>query len=68
MIQEETIKFYKPANQNDIYVVESLIYPIFSKKTKKDKHYWNETRSLFLSAMKNANLNFYKTYLERALH
>ncbi len=60
MIQEEIIKFYKPANQNDIDVVESLIYPIFSKKIKKNRYYWNEIRSLFLSAMKNANLNFFK--------
>lgn len=63
MIQEEIIKFYKPANQNDIDIVESLIYPIFSKKNKKDKHYWNEIRSLFLSSMKNANLNFFKRYI-----
>ncbi len=60
MIQEETIKFYNPINQNDIEVVESLIYPIFSKKSEKDKHYWNEIRSLFLTAMKNANLNYVK--------
>ena len=63
MIQEETIKFYKPSNQNDIDVVENLIYPIFSKKNEKDKHYWNEIRSLFLSAMKNANLDFFKRYI-----
>ncbi len=60
MIQEEIIKFYKPANQNNIDVVESLIYPIFSKKNNKSRHYWNEIRSLFLSAMKNGNLNFFK--------
>lgn len=63
MIQEEIIKFYKPVNQNDIDVVENLIYPVFSKKNKKDKHYWNEIQSLFLSAMKNANLNFLKRYI-----
>jgi len=63
MIQEEIIKFYKPANQNDIDVVEDLIYPVFSKKNKKNKHYWNEIQSLFLSAMKNANLNFLKRYI-----
>ena len=63
MIQEETIKFYKPANQNDIDIVESLISPIFSKKNQKNKHYWNEIRSLFLSAMKNANLNFFKRHI-----
>ena len=63
MIQEEIIKFYKPANQNDIDVVEDLIYPVFSKKNKKNKHYWNEIKSLFLSAMKNANLNFLKRYI-----
>ena len=35
MIQKETIKFNKPVDQNDIRAVESLIYPIFSKKIKK---------------------------------
>lgn len=60
MIQEEVTKFHKPAHQNDIRNVEDLIYPVFSKKNKKDKHHWNEIRSLFLSAMKNANLNFLK--------
>ena len=60
MIQEETIKFHKPIDQNDISVVESIIYPIFSKKTKEDKHYWNEIRSLLTSAMKNADVNSFK--------
>lgn len=59
MIQEETIKFYKPFNQNDISNVESYIYPIFLKEDNKNKHYWKEIRSLFLSAMKNADLNFF---------
>jgi SAM-dependent methyltransferase len=63
MTQEETIKFHKPANQNDIQLVESLIYPIFSKKSNRDKHYWSEIRSLFLSAMKNAKLNFFKRHI-----
>lgn len=63
MTQEETIKFHKPANQNDISNVENLIYPIFSKKSEKDKHYWSEIRSLFLSAMKNANLGFLKRHI-----
>ena len=59
MIQEETIKFYKPFNQNDIGNVESFIYPIFLKEDNKDKQYWKEIRSLFLSAMKNADLNYF---------
>ena len=63
MIQEELIKFYKPVNHNDIDAVEVLIYPIFSKKTTKNKQYWNEIRKLFLSAMKAANLNFIKRYI-----
>ena len=63
MVQNETIKFNKPTSQNDITVVESIVYPIFSKKTKKDKQYWNEIRSLFLSAMKNAKLNFFKRHI-----
>jgi SAM-dependent methyltransferase len=63
MTQEETIKFHKPANQNDIQLVESLIYPIFSKKSNRDKHYWSEIRSLFLSAMKNAKLNFFRRHI-----
>jgi SAM-dependent methyltransferase len=63
MTQEETIKFHKPIDQNDINLVESFIYPIFSKKNKQDKHYWKEIRSLLLSAMKNAKVNFFKRYI-----
>lgn len=60
MIQEETIKFHKPIDQNDINIVESLIYPIFSKKNKKNKQYWKEIRSSLLSAMKYAEVNSFK--------
>jgi SAM-dependent methyltransferase len=63
MIQEETIEFHKSANQNDISVVENLVYPIFSKKNEEEKYYWSEIRSLFLSAMKNAGLNFLKRHI-----
>jgi SAM-dependent methyltransferase len=63
MTQEETIEFHKSANQNDISNVESFIYPIFAKKSEKDEHYWSEIRSLFLSAMKNANLGFFKRHI-----
>ena len=57
MTQETAIKFHKTLNQNDLNVVESLVYPIFAKKNKENEHYWKEIRSLFLSAMKNAKLN-----------
>ncbi|MFX1327888.1 MAG: class I SAM-dependent methyltransferase [Promethearchaeota archaeon] len=60
MAQVETIKFHKPVDQNDIHNVESVIYPIFSKKTKEDKYYLNEIRSLLLSAMKYFKVNFFK--------
>ena len=60
MTQVETIKFHKSIDQNDLSIVESIIYPIFSKKTKKDKHYWNEIRSLLLSAMKYFKVNSLK--------
>ena len=63
MTQEETIKFHRPANQNDISNVESLIYPIFAKKSEKDEHYWSKIRSLFLYAMKNANLGYFKRHI-----
>jgi 2-polyprenyl-3-methyl-5-hydroxy-6-metoxy-1,4-benzoquinol methylase len=59
MAEEETIEFHRPSNQNDIQLVQDLVYPIFSKKTKKNKHYLNEIRSLFLTAMKNAHLSFF---------
>ncbi|MFX1537461.1 MAG: class I SAM-dependent methyltransferase [Promethearchaeota archaeon] len=62
VIQEEIIKFHKPFDQNDIDVVESLIYPIFSKKNE-NKQYWNEIRSLLLSAMKYAKVNFLKRHI-----
>ncbi|MGB5912363.1 MAG: methyltransferase domain-containing protein [Promethearchaeia archaeon] len=60
MTQVETIKFHKPIDQNDLSIVESVIYPIFSKKTRKEEHYWNEIRSLLLSAMKCFNVNSLK--------
>ncbi|MFX1518088.1 MAG: class I SAM-dependent methyltransferase [Promethearchaeota archaeon] len=63
MMQVETIKFNKPNNQNDISVVEDLIYPIFTKGTKADQHYWNVIKSLFLSTMKTANLKFYQRHV-----
>jgi SAM-dependent methyltransferase len=52
------MEFHKPVDQNDLRVVQGLIYPMFSKKRETDKRYWNRTKSLFLSAMKNARLNF----------
>jgi len=60
MTQEIKIEFHKPIDQNDINIVETLVYPIFAKKSKEDKHYLNEIRSLFLTAMKNAKLNSFK--------
>ena len=63
MIQAETITFNKPINQNDISVVENLIYPIFSKKNKKYRQYWNEIRSLFLTSMKIAKLKFFQRHI-----
>ena len=57
------MKFHKPADQNDIEVVENLVYPIFSKKNEADKRYWAKIRSLFLSAMKNARLSFLKRHI-----
>ena len=60
MIQKETIKFHKPIDQNDIKAVEGIIYPIFSKKNKEDKYYWNEIRSLLLSSFKNTKTNSFK--------
>ncbi|MFX1553194.1 MAG: class I SAM-dependent methyltransferase [Promethearchaeota archaeon] len=60
MIQEERIKFYKPANQNDIDIVESIIYPIFTKKDEENRRYLNEIRSLLFSAMKSVKVNSFK--------
>jgi ubiquinone/menaquinone biosynthesis C-methylase UbiE len=57
---EIILKFHKFNHQNDINIIEQLIYPIFSKKTQKDTLYWKEIRSLFLSAMKNAKLTSFQ--------
>jgi len=54
------MRFHTSADQNDIGVVQDLVYPIFSRKRRTDKRYWSHIRSLFLSAMKNAGLNFFK--------
>lgn len=63
MIQEEIIKFNHLNSENDIDIVQNLIYPILYKKTKSNKKYWNEIKSLFLSTMKNAGLNFFIRYI-----
>jgi ubiquinone/menaquinone biosynthesis C-methylase UbiE len=52
------MEFHKPVDQNDLGVVQDFVYPMFSKKRETDKRYWNRTKSLFLSAMRNARLNF----------
>jgi SAM-dependent methyltransferase len=66
------MKLHRPVGQNNIEVVENLIYPVFSKRSQVDRRYWNKIRSLFLSAMKNAELNFLKRqifwiYVDRAI-
>jgi SAM-dependent methyltransferase len=60
MNQEIAIKFHRPIDHNDINVVETLIYPIFAKRNDENKYYLEEIRSLFLTAIKNANLNSFK--------
>lgn len=72
MTQVEGIKFYKPVDQNDISNVENIIFPVFTKKTKEHKYYWNEIRSLLMSAMKYFKVNSFKRnifwfYVNRAI-
>ena len=57
---ELSIEFHKPKNENDINAIERLIYPIFSKKSEEDVLYWKKIRSLFLAAMKNAELSSFQ--------
>ncbi|MBN1310867.1 MAG: class I SAM-dependent methyltransferase [Anaerolineae bacterium] len=57
------MKFNKPVDQKDIEAVEKLIYPVFSRKSQTEKRYWDKIRSLFLSAMENADLNFLKRHI-----
>jgi hypothetical protein len=57
MSQAEKIKFNKPIDQNDINIVESIIYPIFSKKNEQNKRYRKKIQSLLFSAMKHVNTN-----------
>lgn len=60
MIQQETIKFHKLKDPNDIKIVEDIIYPIFSKNIKEEKNYLNEIRSLILASMKYVKVNSLK--------
>lgn len=48
---------------NDLSIVENLIYPVFRKKNDQNKLYWEETKKAFLTAMKNAGLDFIKRYI-----
>ena len=57
---EISINFNKPNNKNDINAIQRLLYPIFSKKSEEDVLYWKEIRSLFLAAMKNAELTSFQ--------
>ena len=57
---ELSTEFHKPNNENDIDAIERLIYPIFSKKSEEDVLYWKKIRSLFLAAMKNAELTSFQ--------
>ncbi|NHI93209.1 MAG: class I SAM-dependent methyltransferase [Candidatus Lokiarchaeota archaeon] len=63
IIQESKIKFHTPINQNDISMVENLIYPIFSKRDEITIHYWKKIKSLFLTTMKLSNLGFLKRHI-----
>jgi 2-polyprenyl-3-methyl-5-hydroxy-6-metoxy-1,4-benzoquinol methylase len=58
--------------QNDLSKVESIVYPIFSKTDNESQFYWRKIRSLFLTAMKNAKLNWIRRnvfwlYVDRAI-
>jgi 2-polyprenyl-3-methyl-5-hydroxy-6-metoxy-1,4-benzoquinol methylase len=63
MSRKKITQFHKPTNHNDLTIVENIVYPIFAKQTMKDKHHWNAIRSLFLSTMKQAQLNFFKRHI-----
>jgi SAM-dependent methyltransferase len=62
-MQQESITFHHPDHENDLSMVESVIYPLFTQQNEKNKQYWNKIRSLFLTAMKNANLNLLKRHM-----
>ena len=51
-------KKFKYVDVNDLKKVESLIFPVFSKDTKKNQIYWKEIHDLFLTAMRNVKLNW----------
>ena len=57
---EISINFNKPNNKNDINAIQRLLYPIFSKKSEGDLLHWKKIRSLFLTAMKNAELTSFQ--------
>ncbi len=60
MIQETVIKFNKSNDQNDLSKVESIISPIFSRKSKEEKHFREKIKTSLLDAMKNVGTNSFK--------
>ncbi len=71
MTNEISIEF-NLLKQNDISNVENIVYPIFSKINKEYQFYWRKIHSLFLTAMKNAKLNWLRRnvfwlYVNRAI-
>lgn len=60
MIQETVIKFNKSNDQNDLSKVESIISPIFSRKSKEEKQFREKIKTSLLDAMKNVGTNYFK--------
>ena len=65
-------KIQKTKNQNDLDIVETIVFPIFSKETEQDIHYWKEIRSLMMKALKEAHVNSVRrkvfwTYVNRKI-
>lgn len=60
MTQGIEIVFNKLIHNNDINVVERIVYPIFSNKSSADRLFYQEIRSLFLNTMKNAKLSLFQ--------
>ncbi|MBN1214807.1 MAG: class I SAM-dependent methyltransferase [Candidatus Lokiarchaeota archaeon] len=65
-------KIQKTKDQNDLDIVENIVFPIFLKRTEQDIHYWKEIRLLMMKALKEAHVNSVRrkvfwTYVNRKI-
>ncbi len=60
MVLGKIVGFNELIDENNLDVIQDIVFQIFSKKTKNDKDNWKKIRSLLLLSLKNGKVNLFK--------